>query len=296
MLKKFFTLFITLITALISYSQPEKKLAEAFIQSVAKNNFKLLDPFITNSKIAKNLFGAEFNKMTPAKQAEAIKKNKISLQSKWARVVNNAKENKIDFSKVQVKQALTGPIEGNNLLSSMLVTYLYNGVEWDDLFFIINKQGAGKYIIDIPSDTRMFALNEDRRGKNLKDIQLAKDINDPNVKQHLKDAVEKLKRLVAANDDQQLYSNMVYKGENDKENRWRRTINPSNPDDVESARRMMEKLKAGFAKCEVINYGDIRIEKESEGVWYVINTTCGGQKHTYAFLKINNVYTLGDTD
>lgn len=294
-MRQFFILLICLNVHAV-YAQPEKKLAEAFVHSVAKNNFQLLDPYLLNAVSAKTLFGAEFGKMTPAKQAEAITKSKSQLQNKFTTAVSNAKENKIDFNKVQVQQVLLGPIEGSESLNSMLITYQYNGVEWDDLFLIVNKTGGTKYIIDLPSDTRMFALNEDRRGKNLTDLQQQKDKSDPNIKQYLKAAVELLKKLVAANDEQQLYNHLVYSGEEDKDNRWKRTVDTSRPEDVQSVKRIMEKLKNSFAKCDAINYGELKMEKESEGVWYVINTTCGDQKHTYAFLKINNAFVLGDVD
>lgn len=296
MLRKHLLILILISIGIISYSQSEKKLAEAFIQSVAKNNFQLLDPYLVNAASAKTVFGNEFIKMPAAKQAEAIKKYKSQLQKKWNNVINNAKENKIDFNKVQLQQVLPGPIEGSEALNSLLITYQYTGTEWDDLLLIINKKGNSKYIIELPTDTRMFALNEDSRGKNLKDLQIEKDKSDPNIKQHLKDAVATLRKLVAANDEQQLYSHLVYTGEEDKDNRWKRTVDPSKPEDIQSAKRIIGKLKNGFAKCEAINYGEVRMEKESEGVWYVINTTCGDQKHTYAFLKINNTFVLGDSD
>lgn len=294
--KKYFLFPLSMLIISMGHAQSEKKLAAAFIQSVAKNNFQLLEPYIIKVTTARSLFGKEFAKITPAKQAATLKESRTRLMDRWKTAVDKATSNKIDFGKVEIRQVLTGPIEGNNSLNSLLVTYQYNGVEWDDLFFIVNKQGAAKYLIDLPNNTAMFSLNEGRRGKNLKDLQFQKDKNDPGIKQHLKDVVELLKKLSGENDVQQLYSHIVYSGEADKENRWKRTIDPSKEEDVVSAKRMMDKLKNGFSNCDKINYGDVRIEKESEGVWHVISTTCGTQKHTYAFLKINNIFVLGDID
>ncbi len=294
--KKFLMILILIIGCLFSYGQPEKKLAEAFIQSVAKNNFQLLNPYIFNASAAKNIFGKEFNQMTPAKKIEAIKKNKSTLESKWLTVVSNAKSNKIDFSKLQIKQVLSGPIKGADLLHSLLVTYQYNGVEWDDLFFIVNKQGVSKFIIDLPSNTDMFTLDEGRREGNLKDFQLIKDKSDPQIKQKLKSAVDELKKLAMLNDTIKLFGHLVYTGEDDNTNRWKRILDPSKPEDVESAKKMMTKLMSGLTQCDKINYQDVRIEKESEGIWYVITATCGNKKNNYAFLKINNSFLLGDID
>lgn len=295
MRKQLFILLV-LLHAILSYGQTEKKLAEAFIESIAKNNFTLLNEYLLNTKAAKNLFSTEFQKKSVSQQTEMMRLNKISIQRKWSKVVSNAKDHAIDFTKVQVTQILPGPIKGSNDLKSLLVTYKYKDVEWDDLLFIVNKQGASRFIIDIPSNTTMFSLDEEKRGKNLKELQLIKDTSDPKIKQHLKDAVELLKKLVAENNTSQLYNHLVYSGEEDKEYRWKRTVDAAKPNDVESAKRIIKKLKAGLITCNKINYGDVRMEKESEGVWYVINTACGDQNHTYAFLKINNEFALGDID
>lgn len=295
MAHKLFTFLLCMSIGPASHAQPEKKLAEAFIQSVAKNNFKLLSPYLINAASAKTAFGTEFTRMSPAKQAEAITKTKSQLQNKWAKVVSKAKSNNIDFSKLQLKQVLSGSLEGETL-SPLLITYQYNGVEWDDLFLIVNKKGNAKFIIELPSDKRMFALNEDTRGKNLENLRQEKERNDPNVKLNLKAAVEQLQKLVISNDVPALYNHIVYSGEDDPQNRWKRTLNSSSLEDVESSKRLMEKLKSGLSKCDQLNYGNVITEKESEGIWYVINTTCGTQKHTFAFLKVNNVYVLGDMD
>lgn len=291
-------LFIMLIwlNAFAASSQPEKKLAEAFIQSIATTNFKLLEPYIYNAPIAKKIFGSEFGKMPPAKQFEAIKRNKTSLQNKWEKVVANAKENKIDFNKVHIKQVLSGRIEGNNFLNSLLATYEYNNTEWDDLLFIINSKGISKYIVDIPNNTAMFAMNESRRGRNVKELQMAADKNDPAIKVQLKNTIEMIRKFIANNEDEQLYKYLVYTGEEDKDNRWKRTIDASKPEDIQSSKRIIKKLKDGFENCKEINYEAVRIEKESEGIWYVINAACSGHTHSYAFLKINKVFVLGDID
>lgn len=286
---------VLLLTISFCYSQPENKLAAAFVQSIAKNNFKLLDPYLMDLATAKSLYPNEFKKMTPAKQAAAIAGSRNQMMTKWKKVVENAKQNKIDFNKLTIKQVLSSPLEFPQM-NSLLVTYEYKGVEWDDLLLIVSKKGTANYIVELPTNTAMFALNEDGNGKNLKNIQLQKDKNDPELKKHLADAVEKIKKTLSLNDDQLLYAHIVYSGEEDKDNRWKRAVDPGKAEDVESARIIKEKLKNSLLKCDKINYGDVRVEKESEGIWYVINATCGNSKHTFAFLKIKDVFVLGDMD
>lgn len=89
---------------------------------------------------------------------------------------------------------------------------------------------------------------------------------------------------------------MAYTGEDDNTNRWKRIVDPSKPEDVESSKKMITKLMNSLTQCDKMSYGDVRIEKESEGTWYVITANCGNKKNTYAFLKINNSYVLGDID
>jgi hypothetical protein len=295
MLKKYL-LAAGILIALTGYGQPEKKLAAAFIQSVAKNNFSLLEPYLLNAAAAKTLYGNEFNKMPPAKQTEAITKMRAQLKNKWTVVVNNAKTSAIDFSKLQLNQVVTAPVEGNKLINALVASYLYNGKEWDDIFLIVNAKGPSLYISEIPSQTSVFTMNESRQGKNLRDMQTQKDKDDPDVKRNLSDAVLALQKLTEKKDTQQILRKMVYTGEQDVNGRWKRTIDPSNTDDVASGKRILGKLTERLSKCNNASFGEVRIEKESEGVWYVIKTTCGERSSAFAFLKINNEFVLGDVD
>jgi hypothetical protein len=295
MLKKYL-LAAAFLISLTVYGQPDKKLASAFIQSVAKNNFALLEPYLLNATAAKSLYGNEFNKMTPAKQTEAITKMRAQLKSKWTVIVNNAKASAIDFSKLQLNQVVTSPVEGNKMVNALLATYFYNGSEWDDIFLIVNEKGEPRYITEIPSHTALFTLNESRRGKNLKEIQTQRDKNDPDVKKNLSDAVLALQKLAEKKDTQQILRKMVYTGEQDINGRWKRAIDPSNADDVASGKRIFEKLTVRLSECHNPSFGDVRMEKESEGVWYVIKTTCGERSSAFAFLKIDNEFVLGDVD
>ena len=299
LMKILFVLLIIFTNLSNVFSQPEKKFAAAFVQSVAKNNFQLLKPYLLTSGIAQKYFGKEFTKMPTSKQIERIKKINTDLQKKWTKVVANAKANKIDFSRLLIKQFLYMPpeeISEERSFDFLLITYEYENMEWDDLIFIVNKNGTSKYILELPLNTNMFALNKERRGKNINDIQLAMDKNDPKIKEYLKDAIENLKKFAEQEDATQLYNYMAYTGEKDKDNRWKRIADASKPEDVESTKMLRTKLKSELANCPAITYENVRIEKESEGVWYVITAICGTKKTEYAFLKINNAFVLGDID
>ena len=270
---------------LFSYGQPGKKLAEAFIQSVAKHDFQILNPYMSSTTTGKNIWGKEFISMSPQKQAERILQNRMEIFNDWMEVVNTAKKNKIDFGKVKVKEVLFAP--AYDLRNFMLVAYDYNGVVWDDLTFHVNKQGASKYLIAIVGYKKIFALNETEREKTLKHFKSLNDINDSQdlniknnskIKQQLIAAVVILKKLVTANDKQQLYTRLAYTGEDDNTNRWKRIVDPSKPEDVESSKKMITKLMNSLTQCDKMSYGDVRIEKESEGTWYVITANCGNKK------------------
>jgi hypothetical protein len=89
---------------------------------------------------------------------------------------------------------------------------------------------------------------------------------------------------------------MVYRGEEDKDSRWKRTVDPSRHEDVTSSQRLLERSTVILNSCNDINYGDVKTEKESEGVWYIITATCRDKKIVFAFLKIDNIFVLGDMD
>ncbi len=296
MLKNIFALLVSFISIGVGFSQPEKKLANAFVQSVDKNNFQLLKPYLVTVNVAKTYFGLEFTKMSISKQKERIVKLNNELQKKWTKVVANAKQKKIDFNRLQLKQVLQTIIEENIFLNFLLVTYNYNNYEWDDLTLIVNKAGTAKYLIDIPSNTSIFLLDESKRGKNIQNLQQERDKKDPKIKEQLIAAVQNIKDLIATNKFSQIYSYIAYTGREDMQNRWKRTVDPAKPGDTDEADRFIEKLKATFTICDKPVYGKFRIEKESEGVWYVITTICGTKKIEMAFLKINDAFVLGDID
>ena len=277
------------------YAQPQNQLASAFVQSIAGNNFKLLEPYLLTAATAKKLYAKELGRMTPAQQAAAIRKSRERLMDKWQKVVKQTRDANINFSKLKIKQVLTAPVEGNAAVTSLLVTYTYDGEEWDDLVFLLSNNGSQLYLLELPLNTAMFAMNGDRKGKNLADFQQRRDRNDPGMTQKLKEAALQLWKAARGDDTLHLYSLLVYRGEADAANRWNRPVDASRPEDVYSSIIMVKKLKS-ITQCDKINFGDVKTEKESEGLWYIIGANCNDQKYRLAFLKVNGQFLLGDMD
>ena len=59
----------------------------------------------------------------------------------------------------------------------------------------------------------------------------------------------------------------------------------------------MDEVKKALNACNYMEFDTVRIEKESEGTWYICTYACGAStKINFAFLKINGKYALGDID
>ena len=291
--KKYIILALLLFSGLYcSYAQEEKKLAETFIQSLATNNYNLLTPYLPSVIKAKEAFQAQFAGLTPARQMQNIKENLQKLQSKWKDVRANATRNNINFSKVDIKQIILGPSGNDSLSSTLLVTYMYNGIEWDNLLFTINTYGP-RFIMDIPHRSETFNFSKKKNGRNLVEMQMEKERHDPQIARQLKKMIGLLKKLAEENNVADMANHLVYRGDEDSANKWKRILRPGNAKEVQVARNLISQIKTDIS-CPKPEFGEIIIKKESEGVWYVIPVLCGSKKTEYAFLKINNQFALGD--
>lgn len=70
------------------FGQNDEKLANAFIQSIGKKDFTMLNPHIASADLLKKLYG---NKGVTAKQ---IAEYKSKLKLNWGKCVQQAKEKK----------------------------------------------------------------------------------------------------------------------------------------------------------------------------------------------------------
>ncbi|MBK8610079.1 MAG: hypothetical protein IPL84_09050 [Chitinophagaceae bacterium] len=137
-------IFFLQFSATQLFAQDELKLSEAFLKSVQEKNFALMKPWL----------GQNVN----------------AMKEKWQQVVNNAHRGGFDIKLVKIKNIVPGRQIPNLPMKSIIAVYEYDGKDWDDLLLMITMDKKIK-LVEIPLSSYMFALNEGRRGKNIKDAE-----------------------------------------------------------------------------------------------------------------------------
>jgi hypothetical protein len=292
------------------YGQNEKKLAQAFIQSLNKKNFILLNPYLPTTANMKTAFGSSFSLLPAAKQADSVRKIKNSILKSWVNTLGTIKKNKIDLSKIYLNQVETtpiGPDKDNSILSSLLVTYFYNGQEWDDLLFTINTIGP-KFMLNVASTTEIidsshdsnivFGLNDKARGKNLEKLAMEKERTDPSTKDRIELALEGLRQYALDNNIAALIAHQIYKGDEHPDQKWKRELHADDANAKTDAKKLVATLKVDLTQChlDLVSYKSLRVQKNTEGIWYILPFTCGGKQLIYSFLKINDVLLLANIE
>ncbi len=133
---------VLLLSSIQLVAQHEQKIGEAFLRSVQEKNFTLLKPWL----------GA----------------NEKAIQEKWQQVVNNAHRKGFNIKAVTIKKVVTGDLFTKLAMKGIIAVYEYEGKEWDDLLLMVSTDKEMK-LVEIPSTTYMFNLNEERRGRNAAD-------------------------------------------------------------------------------------------------------------------------------
>jgi hypothetical protein len=88
----------------------------------------------------------------------------------------------------------------------------------------------------------------------------------------------------------------VYNGEN-ASRKWKDVYDPSKPEELRSAKEMMQKLKKALDGCNYKEFDVFKESRQSEGTWYVYTYACGNTAKIHlSFLKIKGKYALGDVD
>jgi hypothetical protein len=102
-----------------------------------------------------------------------------------------------------------------------------------------------------------------------------------------------------ARDYVQAASYLVYHGAQ-KRRDWKDTYNYNNREEQPAVEEMCNRIHEMLHGSDGQEYGDVKIERESEGEWVALEVTfrkSGERKKlTFAFLKIKGKYCLGDVD
>jgi hypothetical protein len=274
-------------------SQP-KKLEDAFVISLQKNNFDLLKDYLPDEKFYKSLGDkvpqgndAEIKKIIGAKHEE--------IRTAWQNTYFNAAEKKIDLNKLVIKDVIYyDPFLKDDTNEGMIINYEYKGSAWDDIQFIVSRKSGKIVLLGIPNPTRAFSMQD----KELRATNEAKawiELSKPAFKKDLEDLSNKLVTAAKANDLDEFGMHLVYRGA-DENKLWRSPVNMNDATERQLAAQLMQRLNKNLANCNNYKTGNFVTNRDLEGLWITWPLDCGDRIVTLHYLRINDKLLLGDTD
>jgi hypothetical protein len=91
----------------------------------------------------------------------------------------------------------------------------------------------------------------------------------------------------------------VYRGP-DKAREWKDTLRADDPLDKGAVREICRRVKGYLDEGQSYSFGEVKVEKESEGEWHALEVTFQGgdktSKATFAFLLVKGQFSIGDID
>ena len=285
--------FVFLLIISCNDSAP-KKLEDAFILSMQKNDFNLLKKFLPNVAYYKSLG----DKM-PFQKNEDIRKfieeSNQRIKDAWHNAIFNVAQKKIDLSKVSIKDVFYyDPFKRDEASEAMIINYEYKGKVWDDIQFIIGRHNGQIYLLTIPNPTRAFSMTDpELRATN--EAKAWIETQKPEFKKNIGEMTRKIIADVKKNDLESFGQQIIYLG-NDESRIWRSGVNMSDSLEKQQAKDFMKKVRHHVENCNNYETGEILTERGSEGVWIVLPMKCGDKVISFAYLRVNNKLLLGNTD
>lgn len=278
----------------VSCNSDPKKLEEAFILSMQKNDFNMLKKFLPDVAYYKSLG----DKM-PFHKSEDIKKfideSNQRVRDAWQNTIFNSAEMKIDLNNVSIKEVFYyDPFKRDEASEAMVVNYEYKGKVWDDIQFIVGRTNGRTYLLTIPNPTRAFSMTDpELRATN--EAKAWIETQKPDFKKNIENMTRKIIDDVKANDLGSFCQQIIYRGD-DESRRWRSGVNMNDSLEKQQAREFMQKVMRNIENCNNYETGEILTERESEGVWIILPMKCGSKIISFAYLRVNEKLMLGDTD
>ena len=290
-------LFLSALVLLLFIScndSAPKKLEDAFILSMQKNDFTLLKKFLPNVAYYKSLG----DKMPFQKNEEIrkfIEESNQRIKDAWLNTIFNAAEKKIDLNKVSIREVFYyDPFKRDETSEAMIINYEYKGKVWDDIQFIIGRHNGQAYLLTIPNPTRAFSMADpELRATN--EAKAWIEIQKPDFKKNIEEMTRKIIGDVKKNDFESFAQQIIYRGD-DESRRWRSGVDLSDSLEKQQANNFMKKVSRHIENCNNYETGEILTERESEGVWIVLPMKCGNKIISFAYLRVNNKLMLDDTD
>ena len=289
----FLSAIILLLLNACNNDQP-KKLEEAFILSIQKNDFNVLKSFMPD-KAFYNSLGDKMPKRTDKEIEEFLNESNERTKQAWQNTIFNAAQKKIDLNKIMIKDVIYhDPFPDDETNEGMIINYEYKGNVWDDIQFIVSRKTGRTILLEIPNPTRAFSMQD----KDLRATSEAKawvEMSKPEFKKEIEELSAKLIAAAKANNLDEFGQHLVYRGD-DENKRWKTPLNVSDSLERRQAAELMQSVSRNMEACDNYKTGNVVTERESEGVWIVWPMDCGNKIVTLAYLRINGKLLLGDTD
>jgi hypothetical protein len=278
-----------------SAPNPNSSLSEIFIQSLKENKFELLESSLADKNVYKAV--ASNKEATDSFVNDFLVKNKEKIKEGWDKIAATAKEKKIDFSKLKIKDWLVyQPFKDKEKdIKGAVLVYEYDGKTWDDLMFIVGMVNGKTHLLEIPNPTRAFSFS-DTALRNISDAKLYTELADSTYKDKVQYRVKELIGYAKENKIELVTANAVYSGD-DQNRRWKSAMNPSDVKEFEKGSELVKDINSIFQRCNTSAVFDQLVyERESEGVWVVQKMKCGNMIINFAFLKIGGKLLLGEVN
>ncbi|UEG51214.1 hypothetical protein LK994_06975 [Ferruginibacter lapsinanis] len=278
-----------LLLCLQTIAQDERKLAETFILSLTKNNYNLLAPHIATPDIINNaLYAGKANK---AKLTKDFTVYTTKLKTAWPQYIVNAKTEGINLSKIEILNVSAEVINKEANMHGLNIMYKHAdrfgmiGM----IYFPYNKKA---YLLDLPNPLSAFTSKDSFSIAT--NLQYNQDKNDPLIEAVIQEELNMLFGYVKDINITAFTSHTVHRDDDPSKN-WKIAGDPANKYDSLQAGATMGKIHLILEGCPDKKFESFKIEKESEGVWYVYSYQClDGKIIHFAFLKIQGKYLLGD--
>jgi hypothetical protein len=291
MQKLFFTAIIVFIFSSCGSDAPGK-LEDAFLQSVQKNDFKLLENFLPD-KAFYNSLGDKMAKRSDEEILAFLDDSNEKVKQAWQNTIFNAAEKKIDLNKLSIKEVIVhDPFPKDDVTEAMVINYEYKGNTWDDIQFIIAKKNGKTYLLGIPNPTRAFSMSDpELRATN--EAKAWVEMSDPVFKKNLQSLSDTVITAIQKNDLALFGNYLAYRGD-DPNRQWKSAINLSDSLEKRTALAFLQRMHDAIAACTGFEKGELKTERESEGLWIVQPVKCGNKIFSLAFLRINGKLMLAD--
>lgn len=292
-MRKLLSLFVIITWLTACTDQPPKKLEEAFLLSLEKNDFDILESFLPSN----HFYVSQVKKgnESDAEIKEIVAKKHEELSVAWQNTIYNLATKKIDLSKVMIKEVIFhDPFPNDTISEAMTINYEYKGSTWDDIQFIVSRKTGKTILLSIPNPTRAFSMND----KDLRATNEAKtwvELSKPEFKQTVNELSVKLISAAKSNNLDEFGQFLLYRGDNEQK-KWKTRLNMNDSLEREQASELMQRVRRNMENCNTYQTGNLVTKRESAGVWITWPMNCGGSIITLTYLRIDGKLLLGETD